>query len=90
MGPVSPKDNRYTLRLFFCEPDCRGPGERVFDVRLGEQILLSGFDVFKEAGGRNRLVFKEFEGVSGTDTLRLTFEASKGKPVLSGLEVIAK
>ena len=90
LGADATESRTYTLRLYFVDPDNHEPGERVFDVSLGEKKLLPDFDVVKEAGGRNRMVVKEFKGIAGGDSLQVSFEASKGKPVLSGLEVVAE
>ncbi len=90
LGANATESRNYTLRLYFVDPDNQQPGERVFDVSLGEKKLLSDFDVVKEAGGRNRMVVKEFKRIAGANSLQVFFEASKGKPVLSGLEVVAE
>ena len=90
MVPPQRGQRNYTLRLYFAEPNNSQPGDRVFDVALGQRKLLSNFDVAKEAGGPNRVVVKEFKKVVAVDALRLSFEASKGKPLLSGLEVITE
>jgi hypothetical protein len=82
--------NQYTLRLSFAEPDDHQPGERVFDVSVGDQKLLEGFDPVKEAGGRNRMLVKEFRGIKTDNELQLTFAATAGKPLICGLELVAE
>ncbi len=81
-------ESSYTLRMYFAEPNNHQVGQRVFDVSVGERKLLRDFDVAKEVAGHNRMVVKEFKGVTAADALQLSFEASKGKPVLCGLEVV--
>ncbi len=90
LSPGTSESKTYTLRLYFTEPGERQPGERVFDVILGKDKLLSDFDVAKEAGGGNTMIVKEFKKVATTGSLQLTFKASKGTPVLCGLEVVAE
>jgi hypothetical protein len=54
---------RCTVRLHFAEPEGKGPGERVFDVSIQGQPVLSAFDIAKEAGGPDRVLGKEVKGV---------------------------
>jgi outer membrane protein assembly factor BamB len=84
---------RYTVRLAFSELDNDAPGKRVFDIKLQGKVVAEGFDVFKEAGGKNRAIIKEFTGVNVDDTLTLEFvprttgsEPDK-LPILQGIEV---
>ena len=85
---------RYTVRLHFAELEAVGPGERVFDVALQGETVLHGFDIMKEAGGRNRGIVKEFKGVRVGKELVVTFAPSTtakvGTALLNGIEVIAE
>ena len=91
-GPADGKA-RYTVRLAFAELDHEAAGKRVFDIKLQGKVVAEGFDVFKEAGARNRPVVKEFQGVDATDklTLELVPRAAKPAPdqlpILQGIEV---
>lgn len=90
--PEAGKSKRYTVRLFFAEPDEMNTGERVFGVSLQGREVLSKFDVSKVAGGSRRIVvrtFKDVDAVDTLDTLDITLTAIKGKPILCGVEVIA-
>ncbi len=87
----------YTVRLYFCEPDDKKPGERVFNVMLQGRKVLKELDIAKEAGGPRRLLVKEFKGIrvkglltATGSVLNLRFESAvKGtRAVISGLEVI--
>ncbi|MHC4251070.1 MAG: outer membrane protein assembly factor BamB family protein, partial [Planctomycetota bacterium] len=83
----------YTVRLGFAEPDNDRAGRRVFDVELQSQQALEGFDVFAVAGGRDRAVVKEFEGIQvGRDLLvefatRAAETNAENAPILSCIEV---
>ncbi len=91
------KDDRprkYTVRLHFAEMEDLQPGRRVFDVLLQGAEVLGEFDIVKEAGGANRAVVKEFQGIEVTGQLKVSL-APCGKegcppPVLCGIEVVAE
>ncbi|NUQ62281.1 MAG: PQQ-binding-like beta-propeller repeat protein [Pirellulales bacterium] len=89
--PAQPRT--YTVRLGFLEPDSIEPGQRVFDLRLQGQEVLSGLDIAKEAGRMTTLV-KQFRGIKVTEELDLELNPSDGaavaEPVLSGIEVVAE
>ncbi|OAI54042.1 hypothetical protein AYO44_03935 [Planctomycetaceae bacterium SCGC AG-212-F19] len=87
---------RFTVRLHFADPDNDQAGQRLFDVKVQGQTVLSQFDIVKEAGGRHRGVVKEFKKVKASDKLiiqfsphgdesRLTFSSV---PLLCGVEVL--
>ena len=80
----------YTLRLYFAEPDATLlPGQRRFDVAIGDQQLLEGFDILAESGAAMRGLVKEFSDISVDGHLELTLTPIAGKPLLSGIELIA-
>lgn len=85
---------RYTVRLYFAEPDRRTAGQRVFDVALQGHTVLRDFDVVKEAGGPFRSVVKEFRGVEAGAALTVHLTPSAGAAVretlLCGVELIAE
>jgi outer membrane protein assembly factor BamB len=70
----------YRVRLGFCDPDNSEPGKRVFDVKLQGKTVLEGFDPVAESGGRDRVVFQEFEGVEVSDDLIIELAANTGSP----------
>jgi len=82
----------YRLRLLFLDPDSTAPGQRVFNVAVKTQPdgksaePIESVDVFKEAGGKNRLCERVIPVVlehPGNVTITLTPVA--GKAVISGL-----
>ncbi len=81
-------DRKYKVRLFFLEPDALKPGQRVFDVALQDQTVLKGLDIAQEAGGTDRVAVKEFTGITAGKDLSVTLNPTKGKPLLSGVEII--
>jgi len=84
---------RYTVRLAFAELEHEAAGKRVFDVKLQGKVVAEDFDVFKEAGARNRPVVKEFQGIDADDKLILEFvpkaasPAADELPILQGIDV---
>lgn len=85
---------KYTVKLYFAEPENMGEGKRVFNVSVQGKQVLEDFDVAKEAGGSMRSVLKEFNGVSANGQLvvRLTptAQATVRSPILCGIELIAE
>ena len=83
---------RYTVRLYFAEPEDVAAGARVFHVSLQGRRVLEGFDVVKDAGAPRRPVVRAFRGidVAGALTVDLTpSRAPAGKlPILCGLEAV--
>jgi outer membrane protein assembly factor BamB len=94
LAPGAPDEQRYTVRLYFAEPEAVRAGERVFDVSLQGKPALARFDIAAEAGGPNRAVVKEFTGVNVRDVLTVALTKSdSGKgldPVLCGIEAVAE
>jgi outer membrane protein assembly factor BamB len=89
-GPARP----YTVRLVFMEPDDLKGGRRVFDVALQGKPVLKEFDVSAEAGGPNRVIVREFQGVRAGRDLTVTLTPAgpdtTSAPLLCGVEVEAE
>ncbi|MBI1899815.1 MAG: PQQ-binding-like beta-propeller repeat protein [Planctomycetia bacterium] len=84
-----PPPRRYLVRLVFAEPDEGAAGERLLNVSLQGQQVLSGFDIANETGGANRSVVKEFADVEVASELRISLSAADGRQtILSGVEII--
>jgi outer membrane protein assembly factor BamB len=81
---------RYTVRMTFAEPGPCQPGERIFEVRLQDRAVLDNLDVCRTAGGPRRAITRQFDDVAVAGTLDLVLAARRGKPMLSGLELIAQ
>ena len=80
----------YTMRLHFAELENDEPGQRVFDVKLGDKVVLEDFDIFAEAVGKNEALVKEFKSVSAMDKLALELVPKSGIPIICGMEIIAE
>jgi outer membrane protein assembly factor BamB len=85
---------RYTVRLAFAELDHAAAGKRVFDIKLQGKVVAQDFDVFREAGGRNKPLIKEYRGIDADDVLTVEFVPPAAKPepeqlpILQGIEIV--
>lgn len=82
---------RYTVRLYFSEPDEVATGQRVFDVEIQGQKVLEKLDIIQETGVPFHGVVKEFKGIEVTKDLAIHLRQAPGsplKPVLSGVELL--
>ena len=62
-APVLPAGRTYMLRLHFAEANDGYAGKRRMNVSINGSTVLQDFDVFAEAGGRNKAVIREFAGL---------------------------
>jgi len=88
-GPVT-EVIPHRVRLYFAEMEGLTNGQRVFDVLLQGQTVLTNFDIFFAAGGKNCCeVVREFNNIGIADKLNIDFVAHTGQPILGGVEIIA-
>ncbi len=92
--PVPP-ESTYTLVLHFAETWFGGTGQgaegsRIFDVLCNGQMLLSSFDVYREAGGPFRAIRRVFRGIRPRENGKIVLEMipSKNYAFLNALEVL--
>ena len=74
--------------MYFVEPEHAAAGRRVFDVALQGQPVVKDLDVWSESGGRNRVLARTFEDVAIDDSVKISFTARQGQPLLSGVEIV--
>ncbi len=92
--PIIIKDlpkGAYTVRLHFAELDeAVEPGQRMFDILVDGEKLLSDYDIVERAGGPLRgIVESDRLEAEGTITVKLRkTEDSELNPVISGIEII--
>jgi hypothetical protein len=88
---VLPDGQSYTVRLHFAETMFKTAGARVFDVSINGQQVLKDFDVFKEAGGKDKAVVKVFTGIlpsKCSNAIIVTLQKGKADhPELNAIEV---
>jgi hypothetical protein len=77
MRPLPPGQS-YTARLHFAELRFTAEGQRRFNVAINGKAVLTDFDIFKEAGGRDKAVVKDFSGIVPDADGEVTLRFSKG------------
>jgi hypothetical protein len=86
--------SKVTVRLHFCETYFiqGGLDQRVFDVKIQGQEVLTNFDIFKEASGGWKPIFKDFKGIAVTAGSPLTIEfiTKKNNAAINGIEIFAE
>lgn len=86
-------NGRYTVRLHFAETfsGITGEKQRVFSVTVNDNVVLKDLDVYKEAGGANKPVVREFKGVTVTGKeLVVGFVSNIQNPEINGIEILAE
>jgi hypothetical protein len=86
-------NGKYTVRLHFAETydGISNAGERVFSVSIADKQVLKDLDVFKEAGGLNKPVVKEFKDISvDNGQLTIGFTANVQSTEVNGIEILAQ
>lgn len=71
-------------------PGGGGVGSRIFDVDFNGVALLKDFDIYKEAGGPNRALRKEFHGLkpNAQGKLVFTFQPIRNYPCVNAIEIL--
>ncbi len=88
LGSLSP-GSAYTVRLHFAEIYFTGPNLRQFNVAVNGTSVLTNFDIFAAAGGKNKAIVQTFSATadaSGKITIVFTTGAHDS-PKVSGLEI---
>jgi outer membrane protein assembly factor BamB len=78
----------YTVRLGFTAiPDDR-PGQRVFDIMLQGNVVLSNFDIMRTAQRADRAVIREFKAVPVNNVLVLELVPKTNNPTVDEVPTI--
>ena len=78
----------YTVRLHFAEINKTRAGERVFNISINGQQVLSDYDVFAASGGEFRAITQSFNAVADANgTIVITFMSVKNNAKVSGIDV---
>jgi len=95
--PLIAKDQKpetYTVRLYFTALENDKPGQRVFDIKLQDKIVMKDFDTVVKAGGVKKAIMQEFHDIAVTDNLLLELVPAQpnpedaNQPVINGIEVL--
>ena len=83
----------YTVRLHFAETydGITGEGQRVFSVTINDKVVLEDFDPYKEGGGFEKPVVKEFKNITITnEELVISFISDIQNPEINGIEIVSE
>lgn len=79
----------YTIRLHFNEYYYTSADQRVFDVEIDGKKVLTNFDIYKAAGGKNIAITKDFAIKAPMNgEVNVKFTTVKGNSLVSGIELI--
>ncbi|GAA2411419.1 glycoside hydrolase family 2 TIM barrel-domain containing protein [Actinomadura vinacea] len=78
---------RYRVRLRFTEPSENARGNRVFSVRLNEHVLVNDLDLVAVAGPRTAYDLDGIVAATNADGLKVVFDPTVGRAVVSGIDV---
>jgi hypothetical protein len=80
----------YTVRLHFAELTWTAAGQRKFNVAINGTNVLTAFDIFAAAGGRNRAISEQFTATANASG-QIVIGFSQGgadNPEVNGIEVL--
>ena len=84
----------YTVRLGFRAPAGDKRGQRIFDVKLQDKIVLRNLDVTQEAGQSDKALVKELYAIQVIGDLKLELIPQNGNPkkqqapIINSVEII--
>ncbi|MBS1851510.1 MAG: hypothetical protein JST79_11395 [Acidobacteria bacterium] len=79
--PLTVGPGLYHVRLKFSENQITGPRQRAMTIRINDQVMVEGFDIFATAGEGHKavdLVFNNIKPKNGIIELRFTGDAILG------------
>lgn len=82
------KPGRYTVRLQFAELRSGAVGARQQTISLQGTTALTNLDIHAEARSFMTGIVRRFDGIVVDGALTITLQASRGKSLISGVEVI--
>ena len=77
----------YDVTLKFAEIYLNGAGQRLFDVKAENKLILDNFDVYAAAGGKNAAVDRTFQVAVTDGKLDLDFVSVKDNAKVNGIEI---
>jgi hypothetical protein len=89
MKPL-PAGHTYTVRLHFAETSFDAAGKRKFNAAINGQRVLTNFDIYQEAGGKDKAIVKEFTGITPNNDGLIevhVFDGSVDRATINAIEV---
>ncbi|MCL5746579.1 MAG: malectin domain-containing carbohydrate-binding protein, partial [Acidobacteria bacterium] len=81
-------NGNYSVTLKFAELYWSQPGQRVFNISANGTPVLSNFDIFAAAGGRNTAVDRTFYATVTNGALNLQFASLVDSAAVNGIEIL--
>ena len=82
-------NGQWTVRLYFAEIEFGARGARLFDVYIEDQRVLTNFDIFAAAGGKNKAIVREFTvPVVNGGGLQIRFVPRKMNACIAGIAML--
>ena len=82
----------YQVTLKFVEPTYTSNGQRKFNVALNGTTILSNFDIFNSAGGKNKAFDEVFDNITPDSNGNIALAFSSGLlapgPIISAIQII--
>jgi hypothetical protein len=91
MKPLPP-GRSYTVRLHFAETKYVAAGQRAFNVEINGRKVLANFDIFQEAGGKDKALVREFTGLQPDDGGNFVIQFRKSyaeEPKICAIEIVS-
>ena len=82
-------DGTYDLALLFAEPGAR-PGERVFDVVVNGETMISALDLAAQHGVARAATYTKRVAAKDGQGIVVTFRPLKGAPILNAVHVVKR
>jgi malectin (di-glucose binding ER protein)/phosphoesterase family protein/putative Ig domain-containing protein len=79
----------YSITLKFAETYLTGAGQRIFNVAINGQTVLSNFDIFAAAGGMNIAVDKQFAVNVTNGQILIDFAPVLQNPKVNAIQLLA-
>jgi malectin (di-glucose binding ER protein) len=87
---LTPNTN-FLVRLHFNELYWTSAGQRVFNVAINGNQVLSNYDIFADAGGENIAVIKSFNTTSDSNgKISIQFTTVTDNAMVNGIELLAQ
>jgi hypothetical protein len=79
----------YSVVLKFAETSVTQPGQRIFNVSINDQSVLTNFDIFASAGGANIALDKQYAVAVSSGQLEIQLAAVTGAAMMCAIQITA-
>jgi hypothetical protein len=84
----APANSQHVIRLHFAETYWSGPGERLFNVTINQAKMLTNYDVYAAAGGKNIAIAPAFTMTASAEgAYVIQFTSVVDQSMISGIEI---